>query len=355
MIKIDTEKLISWFLKHKRKLPGRDITDPFPIWISEIMAQQTRMEAVKPYYERFLKEIPTIKSLALVQEDKLLKLWEGLGYYSRARNLQHAAKTIMEKHQGVFPRTYKDTIQLKGIGEYTAGAILSRAYGLPYAAVDGNVLRVLTRYEANSLDITLTSTKKYYKKQLELLQPSNFGFLNESLMELGATICGVKITKCDSCPLKDNCKAYEKNSILLYPVKSKKVKITIHEYTCFFLIDENRQIYFEYKEGGLLKGLYSPYILEETISEIDVYTHLENMGLHIKHIISLQEKKHVFTHQIWYMKGYIVYIQDKANLIGRFYTKEEIENTIGISTCFRKFFKEIYHYLYNQKDSKNYE
>lgn len=349
MIKIDTEKLISWFLKHKRKLPGRDITDPYPIWISEIMAQQTRMEAVKPYYELFLKEIPTIKSLALVQEEKLLKLWEGLGYYARARNLQSAARTIMEKHHGIFPRTYEDTIQLKGIGEYTAGAILSRAYGLPYAAVDGNVLRVLTRYEANPIDITLTSTKKYYKKQLELLQPSNFGFFNESLMELGATICGPKITKCEICPLKDNCKAYVQNGIGLYPVKSKKIKITIHEYTCFFLIDKNQHIYFEYKEEGLLKGLYSPYIVEETMSEIDANNYLETKGLCVKDIVSLQEQKHIFTHQIWYMKGYLVHIQNKENLVGRFYSKEEIEHTIGISTCFRKFFGEMEYYLYDEK------
>lgn len=346
MMEIDTEKIIDWFLNHKRKLPGRDITDPYPIWISEIMAQQTRMEAVKPYYERFLKELPTIKSLALVQEDKLLKLWEGLGYYSRARNLQHAAKTIMEKYQGIFPRTYEETIQLKGIGEYTAGAILSRAYGLPYAAVDGNVLRVLTRYEANSVDISLMSTKRYYKNQLELLKPSNFGFFNESLMELGATICGPKVVKCDSCPLKNKCKSYAQNSVMMYPVKSKQKKITIYEYTCFFLLDENQHIYFEYKEEGLLKGLYSPYVVEETLSEIDAYTYLEKKGIQVKDIVSLQEQKHIFTHQVWYMKGHIVYIKDKENLMGSFYSKEEIENTIGISTCFRKFFKEIYNLLY---------
>lgn len=346
MIEIDTEKLIDWFLKHKRKLPGRDITDPYPIWISEIMAQQTRMEAVKPYYDRFLKEIPTIKSLALVEEDRLLKLWEGLGYYSRARNLQLAARTIMDKYQGVFPKTYEEIIQLKGIGEYTAGAILSRAYGLAYAAVDGNVLRVLTRYEANSIDIALASTKGYYKKQIELLKPSNFGFFNEALMELGATICGPKVTKCDSCPLKDNCKSYAQNNVSMYPVKSKKIKITIHEYTCFFLVDENWNIYFEYKEDGLLKGLYSPYIVEESISEIDAYTFLEKKEIYVKDIVPLQDEKHIFTHQIWYMKGYIVYIKNKESLGGRFYSKLEIEDKISISTCFRKFFKEIYRYLY---------
>lgn len=346
MIEIDTEKLIDWFLQHKRKLPGRDITDPYPIWISEIMAQQTRMEAVKPYYNRFLKEIPTIESLALVDEDKLLKLWEGLGYYSRARNLQLAARIIMEKYQGVFPKTYEETIQLKGIGEYTAGAILSRAYGLPYAAVDGNVLRVLTRYEASSIDIALASTKGYYKRQIELLKPSNFGFFNEALMELGATICGPKVAKCDSCPLKDNCKSYAQNNVLMYPIKSKKVKITIHEYTCFFLVDENWNIYFEYKEDGLLKGLYSPYIVEESISEIDSYSFLEKKGIYVKDIVSLQEEKHVFTHQIWDMKGYIVYTKNNKDLIGRFYSKGEIENKISISSCFRKFFKEIYRYLF---------
>lgn len=347
MLEIDTEKLIDWFFVHKRELPGRGITDPYPIWISEVMAQQTRMEAVRPYYERFLKELPTIESLALVKEDKLFKLWEGLGYYARARNLQSAAKTIMEKHHGVFPNTYEEVIQLKGIGEYTAGAIVSRAYGLPYAAVDGNVLRVLTRYEANPLDISLTKTKEYYKKQLELLKPSNFGFFNESLMELGATICGPKVVQCDACPLKDKCKAYAENQVAMYPVKSKKTKITVHEYTCFFLVNEKQQIYFEYKEKGLLKGLYSPYIIEDTISEIDAYTYLEKKGILTEHIVCLQEQKHLFTHQIWYMKGYIVYLKNENAGTGKFYWKEEIENTIGISTCFRKFFKEIYYYLYS--------
>lgn len=345
MIEIDTEELINWFKKHKRKLPGRDITDPYSIWISEIMSQQTRMEAVKPYYDRFLKEIPTIESLALIDEERLLKLWEGLGYYSRARNLKCAAQTIMKKYQGVFPKTYVETIQLKGIGEYTAGAILSRAYNLPYAAVDGNVLRVLTRYEENPEDIALTSTKKNYKKRLEELKPSHFGLFNEALMELGATICGPKIAKCDLCPLKKHCKSYAKKTIMMYPVKSKKINVTTHEYTCFFLIDENWHIYFEYKETGLLKGLYSPYIVEGTISEIDAYSYLEQTGIYVKDIVSLQEEKHIFTHQIWYMKGYIVYIKDRMPLSGRFYSKEEIKNKIGISTCFRKFFKEIYDYL----------
>ncbi len=345
MIKLDTEKLITWFLKHKRKLPGRDITDPYPIWISEIMAQQTRMETVKSYYERFLKELPTIESLALVEEDKLLKLWEGLGYYSRARNLQAAAKTIMDKYEGVFPKTYEETIQLKGIGEYTAGAILSRAYGLPYAAVDGNVLRVLTRYEANPIDISLASTKGYYKKQLELLKPSHFGYLNEALMELGATICCPQIAKCMECPLKENCKAYAQNSALMYPIKSKKTNVTIHEYTCFFLVDENKQIYFEYKEEGLLKGLYSPYIIEDSISETDVDVYFEKRDIEIQYVLPLQDQKHIFTHQIWYMRGYIIYVKNKKNLVGRFYTKEEIENKISISTCFRKFFKEMFDLL----------
>ena len=182
-----------------------------------------------------------------------------------------------------------------------------------------------------------------------MLQPSNFGFFNESLMELGATICGPKITKCEICPLKDNCKAYVQNGIGLYPVKSKKIKITIHEYTCFFLIDKNQHIYFEYKEEGLLKGLYSPYIVEETMSEIDANNYLETKGLCVKDIVSLQEQKHIFTHQIWYMKGYLVHIQNKENLVGRFYSKEEIEHTIGISTCFRKFFGEMEYYLYDEK------
>ncbi len=354
MIAIDTEKLISWFLEHKRVLPGRDITDPYPIWISEIMAQQTRMETIKPYYERFLKELPTIESLATVEETKLLKLWEGLGYYSRVRNLQAAAKVIMEKYQGTFPKTYADTIHLKGIGEYTAGAILSRAYGLPYASVDGNVLRVLTRFEASPIDISRNSTKKYYKEELEKLNPSHFGLLNEALMEIGAMICRPKIAKCNSCPLRERCKAYEQNNIGLYPVKSKKVKITIHEYTCFFLVDQNKKIYFEYKEENILRGLYAPYFVEDSISEVDVYSYLDKKHIETDYVIALQEQKHVFTHQIWYMKGYLVYLKDNKQDIEKFYTQEEIKNKISISTCFRKFFKEIENYLNDEENSSHH-
>jgi len=175
---LDTQKLISWFNQNKRDMPWRHTQDPYAIWVSEIMLQQTRVDTVIPYYLRFLKELPTIQDLANVSEEKLLKLWEGLGYYSRVRNMQYAAKTIIEKFDGKFPKTYEDTLSLKGIGEYSVGAILSRSYNLPYASVDGNVLRVLTRYEANDIDISLNATKKYFKEKIEQLKPSNFGFLN---------------------------------------------------------------------------------------------------------------------------------------------------------------------------------
>lgn len=340
-MKIDVEKIISWFHQNKRDLPWRKTIDPYAIWISEIMLQQTRAEAVKPYYERFIKEVPTIQDLAQIEEDRLLKLWEGLGYYSRARNLQIAAQCIQNKYHGIFPKTYEDVLFLKGIGDYTAGAILSRAFHLPYAAVDGNVLRLLTRYEASDKDIALESTKKYYKKKVETLTPSDFGALNEAFMELGATICTPKIARCSLCPLNHQCQSYQTNSMYLYPVKTKKVKVAEYESTCLFFYDENEKVYFEKKDTSVLKGLWMPYRIEDSLSIHDVYSYLDDLQIEYQNIVELQDQKHVFTHQIWYMKGYQVFLKKTPNWKGSFYSVEEVKKKISVATCFQKFFKEL--------------
>ena len=189
---LDVDRLTDWFKANKRDLPWRHTDDPYAIWISEIMLQQTRVDTVIPYYLRFLDALPTLSDLADVDEEKLLKLWEGLGYYSRARNLKASAQIILQRFNGKFPDTYADILSLKGIGDYSAGAILSRAFHLPYASVDGNVLRVLTRLNEDDSDISSPATKKSFKEQLEKCRPEDFGIFNESLMELGATICTPK-------------------------------------------------------------------------------------------------------------------------------------------------------------------
>lgn len=338
---LDTEVIIRWFLENKRDLPWRHTDNPYAIWVSEIMLQQTRVEAVKPYYLKFLERLPNIASLADIAEEELLKLWEGLGYYSRVKNMQQAAKTIQEKYNGNFPRNYDDVLSLKGIGVYSAGAILSRAFHLPYASVDGNVLRVLTRYEANDADISLEKTKKEYKEKLESLHPSDFGNLNEALMELGATICTPKNPLCNQCPLVKNCRAYHQNLISCFPVKKKKVKVVEKEYTCLFFYDEEQRIYFEKKETNLLKGLHAPYLLEGFYDEIMLETFLaEKMGLKVQYMEQLNEQKHIFTHQIWYMRGFKILLKEVPHDM-HFFDQEAIKKKISIPTCFRKFFFEL--------------
>lgn len=338
-MKMNVENLFAWYDMHKRDLPGRGITDPYRIWISEIMAQQTRMETVKGYYDRFLKELPNVESLANVSDERLMKLWEGLGYYSRARNLKQAAITIVEEYQGVFPKTYDEVIKLKGIGEYTAGAILSRAYGLPYASVDGNILRVLTRYEMNPIDIASSGAKTHYKKRLEEMKVDQFGKLNEALMELGATICMPKVAKCELCPLSTDCQGHRHSCIFDYPVKTKKTKVIENEYTCLFLCNPKDEIYLEKKEKGLLKGLYAPIIVEGSLEEVNIYDYLNHID--IKRIVELAPQKHIFTHRIWYMRGYWIQLEQFKEGQQKFYSLEEIEEKIGVSTCFRKFFGEL--------------
>lgn len=336
---LDTQVLIQWFHQNKRDLPWRHTHDPYAIWISEIMLQQTRVDTVIPYYLKFLKKLPTIKDLANVSDEELYKLWEGLGYYSRAKNLKTSAQMIVKNFSGAFPKQYADALTLKGIGEYSAGAILSRAFQAPYACVDGNVLRVLSRYLTSSLDIALSSTKKYFKQQLEQLSPSNWGDFNESLMELGATICTFKSPKCDLCPLKNQCLAYQNQTIDQFPVNTKKLEVKTYPYTCIFL-QYQQSYYFEIKHQGVLKDLFSPILIEGTFDENEVKDYLKtNFNLCPISIQHLPKQKHIFTHQIWQMNGYLVQIEKIPHLLkSSFYSIKQIQTQITIPICFQKFF-----------------
>ena len=204
------EPLVQWYHENKRDLPWRKTKDPYRIWVSEIMLQQTRVEAVKPYYERFLLTLPTVKDLAEADEETILKLWEGLGYYSRVRNMQKAAIQVMEEHGGSFPADQKALLKLKGIGPYTAGAVGSIAFSLPIPAVDGNVLRVMSRITADAADISLQATKKEWEERLTEIMPTDCpGDMNQALMELGATVCLPNGTpKCGICPVRKYCLLY---------------------------------------------------------------------------------------------------------------------------------------------------
>ncbi len=327
--------LLDWFKHNKRDLEWRKDSSAYSILVSEIMLQQTRAQAVRPYYVRFMKELPNFYALANCSEEKLLKLWEGLGYYSRARNLKKCAIQVMQKHHGIFPNTYEEAIQLPGIGMYTCGAVLSRAYNLKYAAVDGNVLRVLSRYLCFEEDILSDKTKTFFKSEIEKIMPTECGAFNESLMELGATICMPKIVKCDECPIHKNCKAYLQKCQLSYPKKAVKKEKKVFEYTCLFITDGNKFILVP-KENGVLKGMPAPILIDRFLTGNEALEYANGLGLEGKNEIELGLKTHIFTHQIWYMKGYQILVKDISNYPS--YSQSELINRIGVSTCFKQFF-----------------
>ncbi len=307
------EPLLAWYQKEKRHLPWRNTNDPYSIWISEIMLQQTRVEAVKRYYERFLKELPTIASLAMVEEDRLLKLWEGLGYYSRARNLQKAAQILVEKYEGMFPKDYEAVRSLPGVGNYTAGAILSIAFSMPYPAVDGNVFRVLSRFLNVDEDITKPLTRLKMENRIkEVLTPFNAKALNQALMELGALICLPKEkAKCSLCPLQALCKAHQENTVSILPIKPKKKEVPILQKTILLLVFDDTYALLKRPSKGLLAGLYQFPELEGMLSRKEVLIKVREQGLQPLYIEEMPLQKHVFTHQIWEMKGYSIRVTEK--------------------------------------------
>ena len=252
------EACIPWYRKNARDLPWRRTTDPYAIWLSEIMLQQTRVEAVRGYYLRFLQEFPSIQALARAEEGKLLKLWEGLGYYNRVRNMHKAAKVIMKENNGVFPSEYSEILSLPGIGEYTAGAIASTCFAEPIAAVDGNVLRLISRITEDGEDILKDTTRKRIKAYLETVYPKDTpGEFTQSLMELGAVVCiPVGEPKCIICPARSFCRAYVHGTWRQFPVKEKKKGRKIEERTVFILQCREKMAVSQRKAKGLLANLW---------------------------------------------------------------------------------------------------
>lgn len=258
MIERIVAPLLEWYPENKRVLPWREQKNPYYIWVSEIMLQQTRVEAVKPYFERFTKALPDILALAVCSEAQLLKLWEGLGYYNRVRNMQKAAKQMIEKYQGELPPDYDALKGLSGIGSYTAGAIASIAYEIPVPAVDGNVLRVITRITADEADIMKQSTKKRIEEQLKKVMPvGHSGDLNQALMELGATVCVPNgVPRCGVCPLYGLCEARKQEKVNIIPVKAKVKPRRIEDKTVLIILDGERVAIRKRPARGLLAGLY---------------------------------------------------------------------------------------------------
>ena len=303
------QALLLWYQQNKRDLPWRHTSDPYRIWISEIMLQQTRVEAVKPYYARFLDAAPNVRALAEIPEEKLMKLWEGLGYYSRARNLQKAARVVVERYSGVMPHTYEELLKLPGIGEYTAGAIASIAYGIRVPAVDGNVLRVLARVSGTSADITLPETKKGFREQLSRVVPADAGDFTQALIELGATVCAPnREPMCEVCPFAHCCAAYREGKTQQIPVRSLKKPRRIEERTVFLIRDGDRTALHKRPPKGLLSGLYELPNTEGHLLEDEVLSYLRSLGFEPLRIQKIENAKHIFTHIEWHMIAYDVLI-----------------------------------------------
>lgn len=309
-----SQPLLAWYDAGRRILPWREEPTPYHVWVSEIMLQQTRVEAVKPYYDRFVTCLSDVKALAEAQEEQLLKLWEGLGYYNRVRNLKKAAKVIMEEYGGNMPSSYEALQKLPGIGSYTAGAIASIAYGKAVPAVDGNVLRVLARLRMDDRDIMQQSVKKQVEEELLVSMPKDRpGDFNQALMELGATVCIPNgAPKCEACPWEKICLAHARQRETQFPVKSAKKARVIEKKTILILRDENKAALKKRPEKGLLAGMYEFPWIEGNLSEKEVLNYLKGIGLSVLHIKPLAESKHIFTHKEWHMTGYAVRVDELA-------------------------------------------
>ncbi len=336
-----TEPLLDWYQENKRELLWRKDQEPYHIWLSEIMLQQTRVEAVRGYYARFLEELPDIKSLAECPEEKLLKLWEGLGYYNRARNLKKAAEKIMEEHGGSFPSSYEEILALPGIGSYTAGAVSSIAFSLPYPAVDGNVLRVLMRVGDDPSDIAKAEVKKETEKILKVNMPSDPGSWNQALMELGALVCLPNgEPHCSLCPWKEICLAKANQRISQRPVKSPKKPRRIEKRSILLLSDGERVLLHKRPKKGLLAGLYEFPNMEDWQEEKVLLEYARGLGAEVLRIEELEEAKHIFTHVEWRMKGYLLRIEEAHELKGKdflYVDLKELETLYAIPSAFRAY------------------
>ena len=333
--------LLHWYERNARILRWRQEPKPYYVWVSEIMLQQTRVEAVKGYFDRFIEELPDIKSLAEAKEEKLLKLWEGLGYYNRVRNMQKAAKIVMEEYGGELPADYEVLKKLPGIGSYTAGAISSIAFGLAEPSVDGNVLRVLKRISASFDDITKEKVKKELEEDVREIMPKDRpGDFNQSLMELGATVClpnGKPL--CEKCPVMHLCQAFHQGIELQIPVKPPKKERKVEERTVFIIKKEIEQelefVLHKRPKKGLLSGMWELPNIEGHLTEQQVEELFPNATIQRK-----EDGRHIFSHVEWRLWCYEIRLETQIFLPSiieqdsKSFTKQEIEEKISIPSAF---------------------
>lgn len=308
-----SQKLKKWYIENKRNLPWRHEKSAYKIWLSEIILQQTQVVQGLSYYIKFIENFPDIKSLAAAPEDKILKLWQGLGYYSRARNLHAAAKFVVENHKGEFPKTYTEILKLKGVGDYTAAAIASFAYNLPHAVVDGNVYRVLSRVFGIETPIDSSKGKKEFQELADkLLDKKNPATYNQAIMEFGSQYCKPQNPDCENCVLKEKCFAFQNARVSEFPIKAKKTKIKNRYFNYVVLIDKNKNVLINKRSAkDIWRGLYEFYLIEsekelnteQVLKQKEVKTVCKSK-INLTHVS--KQYKHVLSHQHLYAKFYVI-------------------------------------------------
>ena len=346
MLKKIVIPLLQWYNINKRVLPWRDRNNAYYTWVSEIMLQQTRVEAVKPYFQRFITALPDVHALSQCPQEQLLKLWEGLGYYNRVRNMQEAAKQVVSDHQGIIPEDYQTLLSLKGIGSYTAGAIASIAYHKSVPAVDGNVLRVITRITENNGDISRQSVRREIEDELSEIMPEDKpGDFNQALMELGAVVCIPNgMAKCEECPVASLCQAYCHDTVDRFPVKATKKERRQEDKTVFIIQDGEATALRKRPSKGLLAGLYELPNVPGHIDRERALEYVRKLGLDPLYIEEMPSSRHIFSHIEWRMEAYRIRVSslEKAkdkDLI--FADKEQTGKRYAIPSAFGAYARYI--------------
>lgn len=342
-----TSRLLTWYDSVKRDFPWRQNTDPYRVWVSEIMLQQTRIEAALGYYHRFMEVLPTVADLAAVEDDVLLKLWEGLGYYSRARNLKKAAVMVMEQYGGALPASYEALLSLPGIGEYTAGAIASISFGIPVPAVDGNVLRVLARLTASREDVLRPAVKKVFTQLATQMVPSDRpGAYNQAIMELGETICLPNtLPDCVRCPLKDLCEAHRQGCAEELPVRAPKKEKRLEKRSILVIISEKqggRRVLLHRRPGnGLLANLWELPAAEGWLSADEACAHAASLlSAPVSMADALPDARHLFSHIEWKMRGFCLITKTDGLPEECVWADcSSLQNTYALPSAFRAYAK----------------
>lgn len=312
-----TTELLRWNIEeNNRQLPWKNEKDPYKIWLSEIILQQTRAEQGRPYYESFISHYPKVENLANAPEDEVFRLWQGLGYYNRCRNLISAAQTITNQYKGIFPKNYEEILELKGVGPYTAAAIASFAFNLPYAVLDGNVYRVLSRYFGIDIPIDSTEGKKHFQQlATELLDKGQAAAFNQSIMDFGASVCTPQLPDCEHCPLQSKCIAYKQNMVALLPVKTKKLIVKERDFD-YLVLTTKDEIYLQLRsQKDIWQGLYEFYLIENE-KNYQATTLWRQLQPYVLGSTDIEfENRQKLTHQLIRSKFHLINLIDKPSFL----------------------------------------